>query len=261
MRLLYVFFFVLVLGCSGSYATTPTPAEAAEQLVEIRFEGNKILSDAEVTEALGGPRVRRDVFERGVLLLHAAYYDRGYLAVKVSVSGTPEAALVRITEGDRFRVSSSELVEIDPGGARVEMLPSAATLAPDFTRFAGDWFNRGAVIKLLDRVRRAYRDEGYANVDVEPITDLDSDRHVIRLQVPIKRGPLVQVREVRVVGAGRLSESQVRGEIDLAPGDSFNETKLDRARERLLASGRFKHVDISTDATGSVITFHVDEAQ
>jgi outer membrane protein assembly factor BamA len=188
--------FALLVGCSGSYANGPPPAADAEHLVELRFDGNHGLSDDDVRSALTGARdgvrVRRDQFDRGILMLTSAYYDRGYIFVEASVEGTPDAAVVHIAEGDRYRVASVDVFELDSAGERSAVLPAAAAAAPELGTAAGTWFNRRAVTAAIERLRAAYRDAGYPSVAGDPETEVDRVHGVVRIRLGIQRGRRTQ---------------------------------------------------------------------
>ena len=192
-RLLIPAIFALLSGCSGSYAEGPAASSDGEHQVEVCFHGNRAMSDDDVHAAFAGARdrtrVRRDDFERGVLLLTSAYYDRGHLLVDVKVEGTKDAAVVHIAEGPRFRVASCEVFEVDARGARLDMLPAAAAIAPELTAAAGNWFNRAALVRSIEKLRQAYRDAGFARVEGEPETELDREHALVRIRLPIRRGP------------------------------------------------------------------------
>jgi outer membrane protein insertion porin family len=229
--------------------------------VNVRFDGNHALTDADVRATLtnGAAHVRRDEFERGVLLLTAAYYDKGYVRVRTDVAGTPDDAVVHITEGERFRLSAFDVVEIDREGKRTELLPAAAALPPEVARSVGDWFNRGALVAWLQKLRHTYQDAGFANVEADPETALDVEHQQVRVFLPIHRGELVRVSEVRVVGLKGTPEALVRREIDIAPNDVFSASRLEAARKRLGALGRFRRVDVSTQSGGSVVVFELED--
>jgi outer membrane protein insertion porin family len=112
---------------------------------------------------------------------------------------------------------------------------------------AGDWFNRAELLEDLQSVRTLYRDHGYANVDATPQTNLDPNTHEVDVIVPVERGPLVHFERIEVRGNTKTRDKVIRRELEIAEGDLFHETNLEKSRKRINALGYFERVDVSTE--------------
>lgn len=104
----------------------------------------------------------------------------------------------------------------------------------------GDWFNR----QDLAALRRAYRDLGYPWPENSPEIVMDREHSTLDIVVPIKRGPRVTVDRVVIDGAGDVPLDRIRRVMEIAEGSFYDETKVNLARERLLALGPFVHVEM-----------------
>ncbi len=202
----------------------------------------------------GGP-FRQDAFERDIAVLSAMYYDRGYLSVAIStprIMLTPDRngieVSITIDEGPRYKIRQLRVYEKGPGGTEVEPIDGRRNLRMMVQAEAGDYFNRAELLEDLQSIRTLYRDHGYANVEANPQTQLDPETHEVDVTVPVERGPLVHFERIEIRGNSKTRDKVIRREMEVAEGDLFSETKLDRSKRRITALGYFERVDVSTEA-------------
>src|SRR5262252_6685905 len=231
----------------------------------ITLIGNQHISDAELREVMftgqgsifsfgsGGP-FRQDAFERDVLMINATYYDRGYLSVQVAtprVMLTPDRNGIEITltinEGPQYKIRQLRVYERDASGREVEPLGGRRHLREMVRAKSGDTFNRAELAKDLQSVRTMYRDEGYANVEADPETQLDPDKQMVDIVVGIRRGPPVYFERIEVRGNTKTRDKVIRREMQITEGDLFSETKLETSKRLITALGYFERVDVSTE--------------
>jgi outer membrane protein insertion porin family len=231
----------------------------------ITFIGNEHISDAELREVMftgqggffafgsGGP-FRQDAFERDVLMINATYYDKGFLSVVVSaprVMLTPDRngieITLTITEGPQYKIRQLRIYERDASGREVEPIGGRRHLREMVRAKSGDVFNRAELAKDLQSVRTMYRDEGYANVEADPQTQLDPDKQQVDIVVGIRRGPLVYFERIEMKGNTKTRDKVIRREMQIAEGQLFSETKLETSKKLITALGYFERVDISTE--------------
>ncbi len=256
-----------LVACGGtrpSSVTLAAPAGTQRQVARagearVVFEGNHDVSRDDLLAVLHFPAsgpYPEDVLERDVLLLHAAYYDRGYVdatvappTVEASADGADSIVRFRIQEGRRYRIGRIEVHEVDTDGAGASV--GGSSLRGRMRARDGEWFNRQTLADDLEVIRRMHRDLGYPLVEVEPQVHLDRDRSIIDVTVPISRGPRVTLDHVVITGADDVPRAEVRRALDFPEGSLFSEGLLRTARERLLALGVFDDVAISTKGTAT----------
>jgi outer membrane protein insertion porin family len=231
----------------------------------VTFIGNDHLSDSELRDVMftgaggilafgsGGP-FRQDAFERDVLMINATYYDRGFLSVAIAaprVMLTPdrngiEIALT-INEGPQYKIRQLKIYERDASGREVEPIQGRRHLREMIHAKSGDIFNRAELAKDLQTVRTMYRDEGYANVQADPQTQLDPDKKEVDIVVPIRRGPPVFFDRIEIRGNTKTRDKVIRREMQIAEGVLFSESKLETSKRLITALGFFERVDVSTE--------------
>lgn len=231
----------------------------------ITFIGNHSIPDEDLRAVMfigassffsfgsGGP-FRQDAFERDIAVISALYYDRGFLTVSIHtprVMLTPDKSGIEISitidEGPRYRIRQLRVYERGPSGQEVEPIGGRKALRAKVRAGPGDYFNRAELLDDLQSVRTLYRDHGYANVEANPQTRLDQERHEVDIVVPIVRGPKVYFERIEIRGNSKTRDKVLRREMEVAEGDLFHETNLERSRRRITALGFFERVDISTE--------------
>ncbi len=231
----------------------------------VTFIGNESISTEELRSLMfignpgifafgsGGP-FRQDAFERDVAVISATYYDRGFLAVAINtprVMLTPDRTgieiAITIDEGPRYKIRQLRVYERGEGGKEIEPIGGRRNLRMMVRAKSGDFFNRAALLEDLQAIRTLYRDHGYANVDANPQTQLDPNTNEVDVIVPIDRGPLVRFERIEMRGNGKTRDKVIRRELEVAEGELFHETNLERSKRRVNALGYFERVDVSME--------------
>jgi len=190
-----------------------------------------------------------EALERDGLVIQANLFDLGYVASNVA---TPEVrrgldaveVVYRVTEGERFRLKKISVNEPDPAARVRKQIKLPAMNAKN-----GDWFSRKVVAEDRSRIERAYRDAGYANVDVRVESEVGTEVPEISLSLVITRGPIVRIKAVETDPPELANTVLVlTTKNGLLPGALFNETKIVEVKALLELTG----------ATVSVATFAAD---
>ncbi len=248
----------------------------------LQFVGNDHLSDEDILQFMrthptgffsflsSNDTFKREFFDEDVLRIQALYYDRGYLNVQVStprIELTPDRQQIDVTvpikEGPRFRIGRFKVAEFDEGGNEVEPLGGRRAVREKFAANPGDWFSRTKLSEGMEAVTRHYRDASFAKAEVEPQTELDTEKRIVHVTVAIKRGPPCHVERIDIQGNDKTRDRVIRREILIAEGDKYSMTLLEASKDRITALGYFERVDMSeTDGAepdGLVITYEIKE--
>ena len=227
------------------------------EIREVSFIGNRKISDKELSAVIATSKVgamsfltdsgiyQEEVFERDLLLITAYYYDRGFINVKL---GTPQIRLSRdrkymylsipIDEGPVFSIG-----KIDFSG---DLMGPKKDYFKRLTVASGEVFNRSKVGEDIVRLNDFYKDQGYAYVNVTPLTNVDLDTRIVDLSFEIKKGKKVYFERINVRGNSKTRDKVVRREMKISEGELYNQTNLEISRRRINALGFFEKVDIST---------------
>lgn len=155
------------------------------------FSGNSALTDKDLLalcDTSGGVDVvggvyRQDRADRDLLVINAAYYDRGMLearvgplAIEQSADGAKLAITIPIKEGPVYKL----------GALRFEgdLVADQATYAKLFGLKAGDVFRRDAAIAGIDKIKALHVSKGLHG-DITPETELHPDKATVDFVVKI----------------------------------------------------------------------------
>ncbi|HEY1904485.1 MAG TPA: outer membrane protein assembly factor BamA [Myxococcaceae bacterium] len=205
---------------------------------------------------------REEAFQRDLAIIEAAYYDRGFLNVKVehpTVALSPDKRLiyitVKITEGEQYRISS-----IDFSGDLI--VPKDRLFAVLESR-KGDYFSRAKVLKDDQSLADIYQDQGYAYANFNPETQVNPQDRTVALDFRVEKGKLQTIDRIEITGNTKTRDKVIRRELRIYEGDLFNGSGLRRSKERVNALGFFETVEITykpgTDDSHVIVTVEVKE--
>jgi outer membrane protein insertion porin family len=232
------------------------------KLREIRFEGNEVFTDSQLTAGFKTKVWRfwslatswldrsgtysEPLFIQDLRNIEQRYHENGYVQVEV---GFPEVlpvesgliVTVEITEGDQFRVG-----EIDVDGDNTVDLEG---LREKLSLKRGDIFNRSFLTQDVEGLQRYYTDRGFFLADVTPLTDLSEEDLNIDVVFQVEKGPLYFIREVGISGNTRTVDPVVRREVPLVEGQLYSSRAIEIARVRLQRLNFFEEVELRPEPT------------
>jgi len=148
-----------------------------------------------------------------------------------------------IDEGLLYHFGNIDIVCNVPG-VDPERLRRILTLRPDAV------FDGNALDKNKDDLTIELAKLGYPFAQVLPRTTRDSDARRIGVAFVIEQGQRSYVERIDIHGNTRTRGYVIRREFDIAEGDAYNKTLIDRAERRLKNLNYFKSVKI-TNKPGS----------
>ncbi|MDC0195647.1 outer membrane protein assembly factor BamA, partial [Candidatus Thioglobus sp.] len=203
-------------------------------------------------------------FAQGIELLKNKYFDLGYLDFRI---------LNVETKLDEQRDNISINIEIDEGIQYILGKVSfdgelgsfnLETLNSKLSMNEGDIFNRNVVIQDIQKLTDLFADEGYAFVDINPIT---SDfQNSVNINFNVSLNKKVYINRITISGNTRTQDEVVRREIGISEGGLYSRSVLRDSLINLRRLGYFSDVQISTSEVQGMpdkinISFIVKETQ
>ena len=105
-------------------------------------------------------------------------------------------------------------------------------------------------------VQSAYYEKGYLNTEVRPQEDLRGDFVDVRFQ--IFEGQPYKIRRINVAGNTRTREKVIRRELELRPGDIYQQSLAQESQRRLHMLNFFKDVQIEPQFSSDPEERYVD---
>jgi outer membrane protein insertion porin family/translocation and assembly module TamA len=93
----------------------------------------------------------------------------------------------------------------------------------------------------------ALADRGYAFAQVKGAVEIDLPHHLAHVTFTVNAGQQARFGTVVFSGLGDIPEGPVRRAVDLEPGEVYSASKLESARQAVLALGVFADADVAPD--------------
>ncbi|MBN1255436.1 MAG: outer membrane protein assembly factor BamA [Deltaproteobacteria bacterium] len=193
-------------------------------------------------------RLETDVLEVDVSRIRSLYYNYGYVTVKVD---DPEITLsenkksiqitIRIEEGEQYRLGSLDITG--------DILTTKEDLLKGVKSRVEKVYNASLVQKDLLWLSDQYADQGYAYVDVSPMTMLDSENRLVHLNFKIEKGIEVFINRIEIAGNTMTRDKVIRRELKIGEGDRYSSTRIRKSRQRVARTQYFKEVDFAPSPT------------
>ena len=185
-----------------------------------------------------------DVLKNDTQLLTAYYYEHGYLDAKIS---EPKIDLrdpkririeIEIEEGPQYRLGT-----IDFKG---DVLTTKEDLFKDLKLKRNDVYRNSAVREQIRIFTEKFANEGYAYVEINPGTNIDSKNLLVHLTFEMEKKKRVSFERIQVTGNTKTRDKVIRRELEVEEGEIYSVTDLNESRDRLRRTGYFKEVGFTT---------------
>ncbi len=247
---------------------------AKVQVKEINFLGAVRVPAAELKEVMitkeGGwlsffdnsGVYREEAFQRDLQVVQSAYYDRGYINVKVekpNVSLSPDKRFIyismKIEEGDQYSIG-----KLDYSG---DLLATKEEMGTRMISRAGEIFNRSLLARDIQALSDIYYDQGYAYANITPVTAVNPEAKTIDLTFDVQKGEQVTIERIDIVGNTKTRDKVIRRQVRVYEGELFSGSGMRRSKDKVTQLGFFESVEVShkpgSDSTHVVVQVEVKE--
>lgn len=174
------------------------------------------------------------------------YLNQGYIDFRfdsIQVQLTPDKKSIYITgnihEGDQYRYKDIKLA----GDYRD--VPESA-LASLVTVKSGSIIDQQALNKNIEQLKKNLGNYGYAFANVNPIPDVDAEKHVVSYTLYVDPGKKIYIRNINISGNQKTRDVVIRRELRQQEAALYNAEEIKRSKDRLDILGYFKSVDVAT---------------
>ncbi len=200
----------------------------------IRFLGNRGVRDKTLLKEADmkvGESLNQYSVEEGRRKIQDYYQSHGYPKTEVSIlegnKPTDSGVVYVINEGQLERISSVEFVgnTIASGDRLKTQIESKAGYLWYF--FAGK-VDRDKIDADVEKLTAYYRSLGYFRARIGREIELDDSGRWAKLRFVIDEGPRYVVRNVSLVGNQKFATDTLQADLNLKPGEYFNQAKMNR---------------------------------
>ena len=223
---------------------------------KIVFKGNKNIESSQLRKLMTTKKrtifsiitktgtLDEDALKNDVQLLTAYYFDHGYLDANISepkldLSNPKKIRIeIDIVEGPQYH-----LAKIDFKG---DLLTTKEALFKVLKLKRGAVYSNTAIRREINALTEQFANQGYAYVEINPETSVDNKNHLVDLTFEIEKKKRVAYERIQVVGNTKTRDKIIRRELQVAEGELYNATKMNKSRDRLKRTGYFKEVEFTT---------------
>ena len=226
---------------------------------EINIAGNNVFESKEILKLfeIGKPNnffinyfTNKDLFtenelQSGLDLLTQKYFDSGYLDFKIlgletdlSDNNEKISITIDITEGIQYKVGDISF-QGQLGNLTSSFLQESLKIK------SGDVFNRQIVISDIQTITDLYADQGYAFVNINPITSDFLD--TVNITIDISLNKKVYINRINISGNTRTLDEVIRREIGISEGGLYSRSILRESIMSLRRLGYFSNVQIEAN--------------
>lgn len=187
---------------------------------------------------------REELFQRDLQIIQMAYFDRGFINVRVDkpiVTLSPDKRYItisiRVEEGESYKIG-----KIDFSG---DLLVSKEILHKLMTSKENETFNRSLLAKDIQAITDVYYDSGHAYANITPVTAVNAEAKIIDLTFDVQKGPKVYIERIDIVGNTKTRDKVIRRQLRVYEGELFNGTGMRRSKEKVTALGFFESVEVT----------------
>jgi outer membrane protein insertion porin family len=201
---------------------------------------------------------------QGLELMNNHYFNSGYLDFKVldviSTLDSNKEKLsidIQITEGIQYKLGKVSF-EGELGNQTAENLSDLLTIK------SGDIFNRQSVVNDIQTIMDIYSDQGYAFVDINPITQDFLD--TVNVKINISLNKKVYINRITISGNTRTQDNVIRREIGISEGGLYSRSALRNSILKLRRLGYFSDVKMNASKVDGMpdkidLSFIVEETK
>lgn len=187
---------------------------------------------------------REDAFQRDLQIIQMAYFDRGFINVRVDkpiVTLSPDKRNIiitlRVEEGESYKVG-----KLDFSG---DLLVTKQVLHRLMTSKEKTTFNRSLLGRDIQAITDVYYDTGHAYANITPVTHVNAEEKTIDLTFDVQKGPKVYIERIDIVGNTKTRDKVIRRQLRVFEGELFNGTGMRRSKEKVTALGFFETVEVT----------------
>jgi outer membrane protein insertion porin family len=203
-------------------------------------------------------------FRSGIDSMTNMYFDSGYLDFDIL---NIESKLDEKKEFLSINISVSEGIQYQLGKVSFSGefgVINLNELTSAISMNAGDIFNRNLIIKDIQTLTDMFADQGYAFVDINPMTS--ELLNVVDINFDISLNQKVYINRITISGNTRTQDEVVRREIGISEGGLYSRSILRDSLNKLRRLGYFSDVQISTSEVNGMpdkidIAFLIEETQ
>ena len=196
---------------------------------------------------------RPEVVDMDVATLNKFYLDRGFLDVDVASPETKNLGRGRLEL--TYPIHEGEPYHIDTVTIEGVQLFDLAEIEKQLRIQPGEIASQAAIDSAAATVSRYYGNRGYIRTRVEPVVKTDPALLTATVVLRVSEGSMAYINEIKIRGNEKTRDEVIRRELAVAPGEKFNQQKVQTSENRLQNLGYFETVHSTSLPAGATNTY------
>ncbi|MBI5186779.1 MAG: outer membrane protein assembly factor BamA [Nitrospinae bacterium] len=224
---------------------------------KIRFTGNKAFKDSEILKNIETKEkgwlswltrsgiYKKEGLKTDLMRIEMFYRDHGYLKAAI---GEPVVDIrekeekiyitIPIEEGPQYKISKISFAGDDTF--------TEAELRKKLSAKEGEIFSLSKLREDIGVLSQMYSTKGFAYADIIPQRELNDQEKTVSMVIQIDKGEKTYIGKITIKGNASSRDKVIRREFRLAEGELFDSEKLQRTKQRIMNTGFFEDVKITT---------------
>ncbi|HTN42868.1 MAG TPA: outer membrane protein assembly factor BamA [Nitrospiria bacterium] len=181
-----------------------------------------------------------DRLDSDAKILLAGYHEQGFQEIKVeprveyNEARTVAYLIFAIAEGPRTLITDIQF--------EGQQALAPAQLRKTIHLRPGQPYNEIPVRKDLEEILALYHKSGYVYARVDPELDFSKDRTQVGIRFRISENPQVRIGRIFLSGNTYTKDKVILRELDVKPGDPYDESRIQITRRRIIQLGYLGNV-------------------
>jgi len=178
--------------------------------------------------------------------IRAHYLNNGFMRVQVADpeiiyndDKTKITLIFRVVEGARYKIDNINVkgnVHIDE-----KTLLERSTLKP------GDYFSSEKFQKDIESLTDAFTSIGYPFANVDPETNVDDEKHTVKITYNIEENMLYRIERIEIFGNEKTRDRVIRRELSIAEGDIYSSARIKNSKQNVQYMNYFEEVTMTEE--------------
>lgn len=256
--------------CQISYKVIPLENSQADiiftiiegnkiRVEKITFEGNKYFSDKEVKKAMQTSEkgffsflttsgdLNEDEVRNDVVRIESLYKNNGFIDAKVS---DPDITIGEDSISIHFEIKEGVQYSVSQISLKGDLIGSKDEILELIQSKEDQLYNRENIRKDIIAISDLYSNQGYANVNIKPLTQKDGDDNQIKIIYQIDKNDPVYFRRINISGNIKTRDKVIRREIKVQEQGLFSKKAIQRSYKNLNRLNYFETIDVKPIKTG-----------
>ncbi len=250
--------------CSITYEIIPLEHSQADILFiieegekirveKISFEGNTYFSDKKLKKAMNTSEkgifsfftssgdLNETEVKNDVVKIESLYKNNGFIDAKVS---DPEIEIGKEYISIHFKIEEGAQYKIKKIDFSGDLILTKEEILKKIKSKEGELYNREEIRNDMNYIADLYSQQGFANVQINPLIDKIENEHLMTVDYSINKGAPVYFRNVNISGNSKTRDKVIRRELKVVEQDLYNKENIEKSFKNLNRLDYFSELEI-----------------